>query len=125
MTKQDNALDGRKILIVEDDFLVAVALAEMLQAAGANVIGPVSEMQEALSFVEAGNDVDAAILDVDLHGRKSYPVAQALAARRIRFVFATGYGEEAIDRAWRAYPRVQKPFDGRALVQELLSPRPS
>ena len=97
MTKQDNVLDGRKILVVEDDYLVAIALAEMLKAAGANVIGPLSEMQEALSFVEKGNDVDAAILDVDLHGQKSYPVAQALAARRIRFVFATGYGDEALD----------------------------
>lgn len=125
MTDQANALGGRKILVVEDDYLEALALAEMLQAAGADVIGPVSEIQEALSFVEKGDDVDAAILDVDLHGQKSYPVAQALAARQIRFVFATGYGEEAIDQAYRAYPRVQKPFDGRALVNVLLSPHPS
>jgi two-component SAPR family response regulator len=84
--------------VVEDDYLVAIALAEMLKAVGANVIGLLSEMQEALSFVEKGNDVDAAIVDVDLHdGQKSYPVAQALAARRIRFVFATGYGDEALD----------------------------
>jgi two-component SAPR family response regulator len=83
--------------VVEDDYLVAIALAEMLKAVGANVIGLLSEMQETLSFVEKGNDVDAAILDVDLHGQKSYPVAQALAARRIRFVFATGYGDEALD----------------------------
>ena len=125
MTEQGNALDGRKILVVEDDYLVALALAEMLKATGANVIGPLSEIQEALSFVEAGNDLDAAILDVDLHGQKSYPVAQALAARQIRFVFATGYGEEAIDRAYRAYPRVQKPFDERTLVNVLLPPHPS
>ena len=87
--------------------------------------GPVSEIQEALSFVEKVNDIDAAILDVDLHGQKSYPVAQALAARQIRFVFATGYGEEAIDRAYRSYPRLQKPFDERALVNVLVSPRPT
>lgn len=125
MTEQDNALDGRKILVVEDDYLEALALAEVLQAAGADVIGPVSEIQEALSFVEKVNDIDAAILDVDLHGQKSYPVAQALAARQIRFVFATGYGEEAIDQAYRAYPRLQKPFDERALVNVLVSPRPT
>ncbi|WP_233859954.1 response regulator [Paraburkholderia sp. HD33-4] len=125
MTEQENALDGRKILVVEDDYLVALALADMLQAAGAEVIGPISEIEEALSFVEEGKDVDAAILDVDLHGQKSYPVAQALAARHIRVVFATGYGEEAVDQAWRAYPRLQKPFDEHALVNVLLSARPA
>jgi CheY-like chemotaxis protein len=125
MSEQGNALDGRKILVVEDDYLVALALAEMLQTAGADVIGPMSEIHEALSFVEEGNDVDAAILDVDLHGQKSYPVAQALVARRIRFVFATGFGEEAVDQGYRAYPRVQKPFDEHALVNALLSARPS
>lgn len=123
MNGHDNALDGRKILVVEDDYLVAIALAEMLQAAGANVIGPLSDVQEALSFVEAGNPVDAAILDVDLHGRRSYPVARALAARQIRFVFATGYGQETMDQAYRACPRVQKPFDVRDLVNALLRAR--
>ena len=123
MAEQANALAGRKILVVEDDYLVALALADMLQSAGADVVGPMSEVQAALSFVQEGNPVDAAVLDVDLHGEKSYPVAQALVARQIRFVFATGYGEEAVDQAYRAYPRVQKPFDEHALVKVLLSAR--
>ncbi|BBU33542.1 response regulator (plasmid) [Burkholderia sp. THE68] len=102
---------------------MALALSDMLQSAGAAVLGLMSEVQEALSFVEEGNDVDAAILDVDLHGEKSYPVARALVDRRIHFVFATGYGEEAVDQAYRAFPRVQKPFDEHALVRALLSSR--
>lgn len=125
MTGQENVLNGRKILVVEDDYLVAVAVADMLEAAGAAVIGPMSGLDEALSFVAEHHDVDAAILDVDLHGEKSYPLAQALIARQVRFVFATGYGEEGLDQSYRKYPRVQKPFDERALVSALLSVRQS
>lgn len=104
--------------------LVASALSAMLQAASAHVIGPCSTVAEALSFIADGSEIDAAILDVDLHGEKSYPVAQALLARRVRFVFATGYGEDGIEGAYRTCPCLQKPVDGNALVKVLLSARP-
>ncbi|SAL85200.1 hypothetical protein AWB67_06878 [Caballeronia terrestris] len=63
--------------------------------------------------------VDAAILDVNLNGEKSYPVADALASRRIAFVFATGYGIDALDVPYRQHPGVQMPFDHQALFRAL------
>jgi CheY-like chemotaxis protein len=121
MANEDNKpLRGCKILVVEDDYLVALAVASLLEEAGASVIGPVGWADEALSLVEDGNErVDAAILDVDLHGQKSYAVADALARRNIRFVFATGYGEASIDRRYQHHPRCQKPFDERVLLRVL------
>ncbi|WP_025601115.1 hypothetical protein [Burkholderia sp. WSM2230] len=65
--------------------------------------------------------IDAAILDVDLNGEKSYSVADALASRHIRFIFATGYGTDAVDDPYRHYPRCQKPFDHQMLFRTLMS----
>jgi CheY-like chemotaxis protein len=114
-------LRGRRILVVEDDYLVALALSSALEEAGASVIGPISRAEEAIGVIEEGTQqVDAAILDVDLNGETSYGVADALAMRNIRFVFATGYGAEAVDGRYRHYPRCQKPFDHRALFRALM-----
>jgi hypothetical protein len=60
-----------------------------------------------------------AVLDVNMHGRKTYPVADALAARGIRFVFTTGYGSDALDPPYRGYPRCDKPLDRMALLAAL------
>lgn len=85
------------------------------------MIGPFSASSQALSFIEAGNPLDAAILDVDLHGKKSYSVTQALMDRHVRFVFATGYGDDGIDPVYRFHPSLQKPIDESMLVRVLLS----
>ena len=77
---------------------------------------------DALCLLEQEQDpVHAAILDVDLHGQQSYSVADALVQRNIRFVFATGYAEEALDRRYQRYPRCQKPLDERTLLRALAS----
>jgi len=115
-----NVLTGQRITVVEDDYLVALALSTVLEGAGASVVGPISGAREAVTLVEEGNEhIDAAILDVDLNGEPSYPVADALASRHIRFVFATGYGIDAVDARYRHYPRCQKPFDHHALFKAL------
>jgi CheY-like chemotaxis protein len=120
MAEDSKPLRGCKILVVEDDYLVALAVASLLEQAGASVIGPVGSADEALSLVvDDSETIDAAILDVELGGQKSYAVADALARRNIRFVFATGYGEESIDQRYRRYPRCQKPFDASALLRVL------
>jgi DNA-binding response OmpR family regulator len=114
------ALEGRAILIVEDDYLVAQSVIEFLTDAGAQVIGPIGRAAEAIAYIEAnGKALDAAVLDVNLHGEKSYPVADALLARAIAFVFATGYGSDAVEDAYLGYPRCEKPFSGHALVAAL------
>lgn len=120
MVEPRTSLDGRKILVVEDDYLEAVALSSLLEEVGASVVGPIGWAQEALSLVEQGEQrVDAAILDVDLHGERSYAIADALASRHIGFIFATGYGADTVDRRYRDCPRCQKPIDSRVLLKAL------
>ncbi|MGF6971138.1 DNA-binding NarL/FixJ family response regulator [Paraburkholderia sp. WC7.3g] len=117
---QSAALQNRRILIVEDDFLVAQGLAALLVEAGATVVGPIGWAEEALAFVETEADtLDGVVLDVNLHGEKSYSIADALTRRHVRFVFVTGYGAEALDAAYRDYPRCEKPFDAHLLVRSL------
>jgi len=107
-------------MVVEDDYLVALALSTVLEEAGACVVGPIAGAREAVALLEEGREqVDAAILDVDLNGEKSYPVADALALRHIRFIFATGYGMDALAEGYRHYPCCQKPFDHRAVLNAL------
>jgi ActR/RegA family two-component response regulator len=119
---QDTPLQGRRILVVEDDFLVAQALAAILEEAGAVVVGPIGWADEALAFIgQNANAFNGAVVDVDLHGEKSYTIADALAKMGVRFVFATGYGAEAVDPEYRGFPRCEKPFNGPALIQALVS----
>lgn len=89
-------LKNCRILIVEDEYVIADLLASELAAAGAIVVGPVGTLPQALRIVEAEDDVDAAVLDVNLGGKKVFPVADILSARQIPFVFLTGYDPETI-----------------------------
>jgi DNA-binding response OmpR family regulator len=119
---QSGELQGHRILVVEDDYLVAQSLCALLEEAGATIVGPFGWADEALKFVEAHRDAfDSAVLDVDLHGEKSYPIADWLAGRDVRFVFTTGYGADALDPGYLRYPRSQKPFDVRNLFVALTS----
>lgn len=112
-----SALNGRRILIVEDDYLVAQALVELLEEAGAEIIGPIGWLEEALVLIEDEHrELDAAVLDVNLHGKKSYPIADALAARAVKFIFATGYSADGIEGQYQQYPRCEKPIDLSALL---------
>jgi len=113
-------LQGRRILVVEDDFLVAQVLMEMLEDAGAIVLGPIGWVSEALAFLERDDDpFDTAVLDINLHGEKSFRIADVLAARRVRIVFATGYGAGAVEQAYSRYPRCEKPFNQETLLAAL------
>ncbi len=113
-------LAGRRILVVEDDFLIAETLAEVLAAAGALVAGPVGTAGEAhAALAEPGSALDAAVLDIDLHGQKSYAVADAMIRRGIPFVLTTGYDANAVDAAYRHHPRCEKPVTSRAILAAL------
>jgi CheY-like chemotaxis protein len=115
-------LEGRRILIVEDDYLVAQVLVDLLEDAGAEVIGPIGWIDEAVALIEDGSQkLDGAVLDINLHGKKSYPVADALAARSVGFVFATGYGAGVIEGKYRHHPRCDKPFSPLALIAALVT----
>nr|WP_256464295.1 response regulator [Bradyrhizobium sp. 21] len=108
---------GRRILVIEDDYLLAQVLIDFLEEAGAEIVGPIGWVEEALAAIDNGEiNVDAAVLDVNLHGAKSYPIADALAERSVPFVFATGYGSDALDASYLDHPRCEKPFDQSMLV---------
>ena len=125
MAGEAAALRGRRVLLVEDDYLLAQFLTDVLEEADIKVVGPIGWVDEALALIEnSGGRLDGAILDVNLHGCNSSPVAEALAARAIPFLFATGYGQDALDGQYRTHLRCEKPFDQDALIVllgELLS----
>ena len=114
------ALDGLRILVVEDEFLVATLIEDMLVAAGCVVAGPIPRLSEALAAVDRGT-FDAAVLDVNLGGDRVYPVADALSRRNVPFVFITGYGAGVLPHEYVERPRLRKPFKMADLLNQLSS----
>ena len=112
-------LGGRRVLVVEDDYLVATDLADELADHGAEVVGPAGSVEEALALVAAASRIDAAVLDINLRNEKVYPVAEALRARGVPFVFTTGYDAWLVPEAFAAVPRLEKPVHIRALIQSI------
>jgi DNA-binding response OmpR family regulator len=101
--------ESPRILVVEDDYLIASLLADVLEAAGWQVIGPVGQLTEAVdTATHAGFDV--AVLDVNLGGEAVYPVAAVLDERNVPFVFLTGYGADTLMQPFCERPRLGKPF---------------
>lgn len=113
------SLDGRRILILEDEGLVAMDLQDSLDDLGCAVVGPVRTVEAALSLIE-GNALDAALLDVNLgDGQTSYPVAEMLRSRGIPFAFLTGYGAGSIDTSFSDNAVLAKPVDHSQLAETL------
>lgn len=102
-------LAGRRILVVEDEAMIAMLLEDILDELGCAVVGPVARADQALTAIEA-ESLDGAVLDVNLNGEPSYEVADALAARGVPFMFITGYGEAGLKDGYRHHPVMQKPF---------------
>jgi CheY-like chemotaxis protein len=99
----------KRVLIVEDEALVGMALEDALEFLGIDVAGVAGTVDEALLHVES-DQFDGAILDVQLHGKTVLPVAELLERRGIPFVFATGYGKSGVPEKYRDAPVLQKPF---------------
>jgi CheY-like chemotaxis protein len=98
-----------RVLIVEDEALVGMAMEDALNFIGIDVAGVVGTVDEALAQVEQ-DKFDGAILDVQLHGKDVLPVAESLERKGIPFVFATGYGRSGVPEKYRNAPVLQKPF---------------
>jgi CheY-like chemotaxis protein len=121
----NNPFAGRRVLVVEDEMLVAWLLEDMLVDLGCMVIGPAGSVKQALAMVEA-NAIDVAVLDVNLNGEMSYPIADALAACGVPFVFVTAYDKDRMLDGYRAFPVLQKPFhraELSATLARLLTPK--
>jgi CheY-like chemotaxis protein len=108
------AISGNRILVVEDEALVAIAIREALEEQGYSVIGPCNRITDAMVALRH-NRVDAAVLDVNLGDVSVYPLADTLAAESIPFIFVTGYGSEELDRRFLTVPVLQKPIERQAL----------
>lgn len=115
MNKQAS-LSGLQILIVEDAFLIALDLSDLLTDSGCQVVGPAASVKEALQQID-GIPLDGAVLDVNLNGERSFPLAELLASRGIPFLFVTGYDSPTIfPDEFRQAPRLSKPVDPNELT---------
>lgn len=114
-------LENRRILVVEDEFFMADELRQKLEAAGALVIGPAPSVERALALIKDEITIDAALLDVNLGGNMSYPVAEALIVRSVPFIFTSGYDESVFSEHYALMPRCQKPTEFSSIVGELVT----
>jgi CheY-like chemotaxis protein len=101
---------GRRVLVVEDEAMVAMLVEDMLTELGHSVVGPAMRLDQALPLAREA-EFDFAILDVNLGGQLSFPVAEVLRARGIPFIFATGYGRNGVEEAYRDTITLMKPFE--------------
>lgn len=118
MEDQGSGIAGLRILLAEDEMLVAMMLEDMLNDLGCTVVGPANRLPKALRLATE-EAIDVAILDVNLAGEEIYPVAEALAGRGIPFVFVTGYGSAGLRESFSHVATLQKPFQPQDLEQVL------
>lgn len=107
---------ARRILLVEDTMLVAEEIKRMLGRAGCHVVGPISTLDQALRAAR-DEEIDGALIDINLHDRPAYPVADILLDRGVPFAFLTGYSAASLPEKYRGLPCLEKPF----LYEEFLA----
>ncbi|HYC65504.1 MAG TPA: response regulator, partial [Reyranellaceae bacterium] len=116
----------RRILVVEDNYLTAEVLCDLVRGSGHFVAGAVGTIDKALALAE-NEPLDGAVLDINLHGTKSFPVCEALHSRKIPFMFVTAYPESAVgEHAWQPQSLLTKPVDATKFrtALDLLIARP-
>ncbi|QQP89897.1 response regulator [Skermanella sp. TT6] len=111
------SLQALRVLVVEDEVLVAMAVKETLERFGCVVVGPVGRVRRAMELV--GAELDAAVLDVNIAGERVFPVAEALTSRGVPVVFTTGYGMGGIDGVFPLSTVLQKPYLDATLAAAL------
>jgi CheY-like chemotaxis protein len=110
----ESSLTTPRLLVVEDEYLIRMLLEDMLADLGYEVAAAVGSFAEAAELAAYG-DFDAAILDINLDGQESFPVADILAGRGLPFVFVTGYGERSLPEPYARRPALAKPFQAEQL----------
>lgn len=111
-------LAGLRVLVVEDEMMVAMLIEDMLAELGCQVVGPASRLDEAMALVEEA-DLDCAVLDVNLGGQPIFPLADLLRKKGAPFAFATGYGDAGLRDVDKGSPVLQKPFRESDLARVL------
>jgi CheY-like chemotaxis protein len=110
---------GLRVIVVEDDSLICLLFEDMLMELGCKVVGTACDFKRATELAQAGQDVDVAILDVNLSGQQVYPVADILSRRGIPFVFATGMGASGLPPSWQGHCSISKPMSMTSLAEAL------
>lgn len=120
-----------RVLIVEDEMLIAILIEDALADIGFSIVGPAAKLETAFQLIET-SAFDIAILDVSIRGQKVYPVAEHLLALGVPFAFASGYGDWALPEILRDRPRLMKPFTmgalqamAKSLCAQLPNPAPA
>jgi DNA-binding response OmpR family regulator len=116
----------KRILLVEDEFLVATEMCEEVRDLGLEVAGPCASVEEALAEIRS-TEIDAALVDINLGGTWAYPIADELMARDVPFAFTSGYDRASILDRYGHVPRICKPVPVlilRNAIQTMLEPRP-
>ncbi|HET6521233.1 MAG TPA: hypothetical protein VFG47_15635 [Geminicoccaceae bacterium] len=115
-----NRLAGKRVLVVEDEVLLALQLSDALREEGCVVVGPVARLARALALIDDDEEIDGAVLDINLAGTFVFPLALRLRERGVPFVFATGYdGSVAYPAEIADAPRVRKPYSDAQIVAAL------
>jgi CheY-like chemotaxis protein len=107
------------VLVVEDDSLICMLIEDYLADLGCNVVATAAKLEDGLKKAKS-MAIDVAVLDINLQGQLSYPIAQALQGRAIPFLFATGYGKSGVPQSLESVPVLSKPFGIEALRDALV-----
>ena len=114
-----SALVGRRILVVEDEMMIAMLVEDMLAELGCSVVGPAHALEAALNLARTEQGIDAALLDVNLGGQPVFAVADALREKGVPAIFSTGYGDAGLRDVDRGSQVLQKPFRAGDLAKAL------
>lgn len=118
MTAGETDLTGMRVFLAEDEFLIALAVAEELEAKGCTIVGPFQNVEAARAAASA-ESFDFALLDINMNGELAYSVADEVAARRIPFIFLSGYSSSTFPERFRDVPTISKPCDPAILMKKL------
>ena len=104
-----------RVLVAEDELLIALLIEEDLRRSGFFIIGPFADLEEA-EWTASTAEIDVAVLDINMNGHVSFQIADRLSTRGIPFVFLSGYGPASVPQRYRNAPMIAKPHDPRLLV---------
>ncbi|MFK4382340.1 MULTISPECIES: response regulator [unclassified Bradyrhizobium] len=110
---------GRRVFVVEDEYFLADDISEAFRALGAEVAGPAGHIEDAFKILRDGSTLDAAVLDVNIHSERIFPVARELRARNVPFVFTTGYDRVTVGPEFQDVPLFEKPIDLAKMARQL------
>jgi CheY-like chemotaxis protein len=102
-------LSNRKVLVVEDEMMIAMLIEDMLDELGCTLVGPATNVPRALDLIDK-QQIEVAVLDLNLDGQDTYAIADALQRKNLPFIFATGYGSAGLRKEYGNRPVLQKPF---------------